>query len=41
MIADALDFLAMTQNPDGGWGATRDRQSNTEATAMASRWRPD
>jgi hypothetical protein len=35
MIADAINFLVKTQNPDGGWGATPDRQSNTEATAVA------
>ncbi len=35
MIADAIEFLARTQNADGGWGAAPDRQSNSETTAIA------
>ncbi|HET9491387.1 MAG TPA: prenyltransferase/squalene oxidase repeat-containing protein [Methylomirabilota bacterium] len=35
MIDEVIDFLVRTQNSDGGWGATPDRQSNTEATALA------
>jgi hypothetical protein len=29
------EFLIKTQNPDGGWGVQRGRQSHTEATAFA------
>jgi len=35
MIAEAIDFLVSTQNADGGWGATPEGRSNTEATAVA------
>lgn len=35
MISDAIEFLISGQNADGGWGATPDRKSNTEATAVA------
>jgi len=32
----ALQFLVDTQNPDGGWGAGKGKQSNTEATSIAT-----
>ena len=35
MLPAALQFLQKTQNADGGWGAVPNRQSNTEATALA------
>ncbi|MGH7321139.1 MAG: prenyltransferase/squalene oxidase repeat-containing protein, partial [Candidatus Rokuibacteriota bacterium] len=35
MIADAIELLVSTQNADGGWGATPERQSDTETTAVA------
>lgn len=35
MIGEVIGFLVKTQNSDGGWGATPDRRSNTEATALA------
>ena len=35
MFPAGLQFLQTTQNADGGWGAVPDRQSNTEATALA------
>jgi hypothetical protein len=35
MIDQVLDSLRRLQNPDGGWGATEGRQSNTEATSLA------
>ncbi|HZO42420.1 MAG TPA: prenyltransferase/squalene oxidase repeat-containing protein [Methylomirabilota bacterium] len=35
MFPAGLQFLQRTQNADGGWGAVPDRQSNTEATALA------
>lgn len=35
MLPGALQFLQKTQNADGGWGAVPNRQSNTEATALA------
>lgn len=35
MIDAALQFLTQTQNPDGGWGAKKDKRSNTEATSLA------
>jgi len=34
MTDAAVQFLLETQNPDGGWGAEKGRQSNTEATSM-------
>lgn len=44
MIDEAIDFLVTHQNSDGGWGASPDRQSNTEATALAvaalEAWKP-
>ena len=36
MIPALIEHLRATQNPDGGWGAVRGRQSNTEATAFAT-----
>ncbi|MEW5978873.1 MAG: hypothetical protein AB1898_24020 [Acidobacteriota bacterium] len=33
---DLIAFLAETQNPDGGWGYLRGRQSATEASALAA-----
>jgi hypothetical protein len=36
VIADLIDELRGTQNRDGGWGAGRNRPSNTEATALAA-----
>lgn len=30
-----LDFLLDAQNPDGGWGTGKNKQSNTEATSIA------
>lgn len=35
MIDQILDTLISLQNPDGGWGAGREKQSNTEATSLA------
>ena len=35
MINQVLDTLRELQNPDGGWGATVSRHSNTEATSLA------
>ncbi len=35
MIDQVAQALIALQNPDGGWGATRDRRSNTEATSLA------
>ena len=35
MIEIAVQFLLKTQNSDGGWGAGKERRSNTEATAFA------
>ena len=35
MIDPILNALIAWQNPDGGWGATQDRTSNTEATSLA------
>src|SRR5687767_15571985 len=35
MIDQVANALITLQNPDGGWGATRDRRSNTEATSLA------
>lgn len=35
MIEEAIKFLLEAQNPDGGWGATQQRKSNTEATALS------
>jgi len=35
MIETAIQFLLKTQNSDGGWGAGKERRSNTEATAFA------
>jgi squalene cyclase len=35
MIEKAIKFLLEAQNPDGGWGATHGRKSNTEATALS------
>ncbi len=35
MIEQVLKNLTKLQNPDGGWGATHDRHSNTEATSLA------
>jgi hypothetical protein len=36
MIDRLVDELRVLQNADGGWGALRDRQSNTEATSLAT-----
>ena len=36
MIVALIEHLRTTQNADGGWGAVRARQSNTEATALAT-----
>src|SRR5258706_177994 len=36
MIGALTERLRETQNGDGGWGAVRGRQSNTEATALAT-----
>jgi len=35
MIAQILNTLIAQQNPDGGWGATQGKHSNTEATSLA------
>ena len=35
MIDPVLNALISRQNPDGGWGATQDRSSHTEATSLA------
>ena len=35
MIDPVLNALTSRQNPDGGWGATQGRSSNTEATSLA------
>ncbi len=35
MMDQAIDFLLNAQNPDGGWGAGKERRSNTEATSFA------
>ena len=34
MIDRLLDELVSLQNPDGGWGATADKSSNTEITSL-------
>ena len=36
MIPALIDHLRATQNSDGGWGSIRGRQSNTEATSLAT-----
>src|SRR5262249_34957613 len=36
VIAELIDDLRGAQNRDGGWGAGRNRPSNTEATALAA-----
>jgi hypothetical protein len=36
VIPALIDHLRATQNADGGWGALRGRQSNTEATSLAA-----
>jgi hypothetical protein len=37
LVTDAaVQFLLDTQNPDGGWGAGKGKQSNTEATSIAT-----
>jgi hypothetical protein len=36
VIPALIDHLHATQNPDGGWGALRGRQSNTETTSFAT-----
>ena len=36
MIGALTERLRATQNGDGGWGAVRGRQSNTETTALAT-----
>jgi hypothetical protein len=42
MIETVINVLLNSQNPDGGWGATQNRRSNTEATSFSllglSRW---
>lgn len=35
MIDQMTNALIALQNPDGGWGATQGRRSNTEATSLA------
>lgn len=35
MIDQVLNTLTSLQNPDGGWGASQGRRSNTEATSLA------
>jgi hypothetical protein len=35
VIDQVLDTLRKLQNPDGGWGASHARHSNTEATSLA------
>ncbi|MGH7855033.1 MAG: hypothetical protein ACREP3_16410 [Candidatus Binatia bacterium] len=35
MIDQVTNALITLQNPDGGWGATQGRRSNTEATSLA------
>ena len=35
MIEQVTNALIALQNPDGGWGATQGRRSNTEATSLA------
>ena len=35
MIDQVTNALIALQNPDGGWGATQGRRSNTEATSLA------
>jgi hypothetical protein len=35
MIDQVTNALIVLQNPDGGWGATQGRHSNTEATSLA------
>ena len=37
MIGALTERLRATQNGDGGWGAVRGRQSNTETTASSFR----
>lgn len=43
MIETVINTLVEAQNPDGGWGATPGKRSNTEATSLAllglSLWR--
>ncbi len=34
MLETVIDVLLNSQNPDGGWGVTQNRRSNTEATAF-------
>jgi hypothetical protein len=34
MIETVIDVLLNSQNPDGGWGVTKSRRSNTEATTF-------
>jgi squalene cyclase len=34
MLAEAIEVLTQSQNPDGGWGAIPGKQSNTESTAF-------
>jgi len=34
MLDQAAKLLRQTQNPDGGWGAIAEKQSNTESTAL-------
>jgi hypothetical protein len=36
VIPALIDHLRATQNSDGGWGAVRGRQSNTESTSFAT-----
>ena len=35
MLDRIITDLQQNQNPDGGWGALRDKRSNTESTALA------
>jgi hypothetical protein len=35
MVDQVLNALIVRQNPDGGWGSTENRSSNTEATSLA------
>jgi squalene cyclase len=36
VIEAIIHFLLEAQNPDGGWGAKKDKQSNTEATSLTA-----
>ena len=36
MIQALVEYLSASQNPDGGWGAVRGRQSNTESTSFSA-----